>query len=460
MEPLAIIILAAGKGTRLGGNHSKALLQTSQGPLLELCLKTALSLSPEKVIVVTGHCRQEVEALARSVSPQVTFAFQEQQRGTGDAVRAALPALEAFSGDVLILYADMPLVRASSLQALRELHQREKATISLITVQTTLFHDYGRIVRDEHGQITRIIEAKDCSPQQLLGIERNPAYYMVDSAFLAPAITSIRPHNAQKEFYLTDLVEIAAREGQNRSTLVAADPLEFQGVNTWQDLITVERILRDRLVQSLLEQDVTVRDPASLIISPKVRLGRGCVIGPFVHLEGATIIGDGVTIEGAVCLTDCVVEQGAVIKWGTRATGASIGPHAAVGPFAHLRADTKLGSHAKIGNFVETKNAVLGEGAKASHLTYLGDCTVGTDANIGAGTITCNYDGVKKSRTEIGDSVFIGSNSALVAPVSIGKGAFIGAGSVITKDVEAGSLAVARAQQIEKKGWAIRKKKK
>lgn len=318
MEPIAIVILAAGRGTRLGGGTAKALLESVEGPLIELCLETALSLRPERLVVVTGFKREEVEAVVSRVAPHAQFAFQSEQRGTADAVSVALPALKGFNGSVLILYADMPLVLASSIEKMRAIHESEKATLSLITVHTTSFPDYGRVMRDDNGKVNRIVEARDCSPIQYATLERNPAFYLIDSAFLEPAVAAIKPQNAQNEFYLTDLIEIASREGQNISSLPASDLSECQGVNTWKDLALVNSYLQQRRVFQLLESGVRIVDTSSVFISRKAHIGSGVTIGPFVQILGNARIGDGAHLEGSNCVQNAEIKPGEVLAWGSR----------------------------------------------------------------------------------------------------------------------------------------------
>jgi bifunctional UDP-N-acetylglucosamine pyrophosphorylase/glucosamine-1-phosphate N-acetyltransferase len=393
------------------------------------------------------------------VDTGIVFAHQPEQRGTGDAVRCALPALEGFTGTVVILYGDSPLVSADTIRSLLKSLHDTQATLALISITADPSVPYGRILRDRtSGRILGIREAKDCSSEERLITEMNSGVYAVDSAFLAPAVTELKNDNVQKEFYLTDIVERAVREGQRVEAILAANSRELHGVNTLGELAMINRVLHEQKIKSLIDSGVNIEDPETVYIDEGVTVAPGARIGPNVQLRGATSIGANVVIEGSAFIKNCTVGAEATIKFSVAAEDASIGAHASVGPFAHLRGGTVLGDHVKIGNFVETKKAVLADGAKASHLTYLGDCTVGADTNIGAGTITCNYDGYKKFQTTIGRGVFIGSNSALVAPVTIEDGATVGAGSVITKTVERDSLAVTRAPQVAKVGWSKRKR--
>lgn len=462
------MVLAAGLGKRMQSELPKALARTSERTLIEHVLLTCSRLNPERCVVVTGHrgelVRKEVQSsleAGRWQCQKLIFAHQEQQRGTGDAVRSALAALEGFTGTVLIVCGDMPLVREQSLRALLDLHVHEKATLSLITLRTARPESYGRILRAAPGgRVIKIVEARDCSPEQLAIGEINAAIYAVDSAFLKPAIENLKSENAQGEFYLTDIVEQAANEGQSVSALVLYDAAEIQGVNTRYELALINRALLDRRIRDLLERGVELIDPQTFFIDPESSVAPGAKIGPNVQIRGASSVASGVIIEGCAYIADSQIAQNAHLKLGVRIENASVGARSSVGPFAHLRPGSELGEEVKVGNFVETKKARLEKGAKASHLTYLGDCSVGEEANIGAGTITCNYDGYEKFETVIGRDVFIGSNSALVAPVTIEDGATVGAGSVITKDVEKDSLAFTRAPQVAKPGWSKSKRER
>lgn len=461
-DPVAVVILAAGLGKRMGLDTPKVLVSTRQMPLLHHVLHTAKSLEPDRIVVVTGHKRELVHASVADgfgSEARIAFAHQPEQKGTGDAVRCALPALEGFIGTVVILYGDSPLVSTTTILDLLRTHRETNSTLALLSIEAAPTVPYGRILRDkESGRILGIREAKDCSPDEHRITEMNSGVYAVDSAFLAPAVSDLKNDNVQKEFYLTDIVERAVKEGQRVEAILATNPDELFGVNTLAELAMINDFLHGRKIASLIESGVVFEDPKTVYIDETVTIASGARIGPNVQLRGTTSIGPKVVLEGSAIIRNCTVGAEATIKFAVSAEDAAIGARVSVGPFAHIRAGTVLGDHVKIGNFVETKKAVLAEGAKASHLSYLGDCTVGADTNIGAGTITCNYDGFEKFTTTIGRDVFIGSNSALVAPVTIDDGATIGAGSVITKSVEKDSLAVTRAPQVAKPGWSKRKR--
>lgn len=466
MEPIAVIVLAAGLGKRMGNPFlPKVLTQTRERAIIDHVLLSVKDLNPEKVVVVTGFKRELVEdgirALAEKTAlPPVEFAYQEQQLGTGHAALSALPALEGFKGSVVIVVGDAPLIRAKTLAALVAHQEATKATVTILSVVANRHTSYGRVIRSEDGkQIKRVIELRDCSPDQAAITEVNAGFYSVDSAFLAPALKNLTNENDQKEYYLTDIVSAASEQGQNVTALVTNDLDEVQGINTQEDLALVNRELRTRLISELMNRGIQFEDPSTAYISRESIIDSNVKIGPNVHLIGKCTIGANTLIEGDAFLINTTIGANAKIKFCVRAEDAIIGENSAIGPFANLRPGTQLSNDVKIGNFVETKKAVIGSHTSASHLTYLGDCEIGEQTNIGAGTITCNYDGKSKFKTVIGNDVFIGSDTALVAPVSVGDGATIGAGSVITSDVPKDALALTRPQQVIKSDY-IRKSKR
>ena len=462
MEKVFCIILAAGLGKRLGGDLPKAIAQTRQGALIDLVLSSLSALKPQKTVIVVGHKRELVEQhVAQSAAAKghaIEFAYQAEQLGTGHAVRCALPHLTGCSGTVMISYADHPLFTPETLTHFTSYHSFKKSTLSMISFSAPPPNGYGRIIRNPAGAVVRITEAKDCNPEELLISEVNSGIYAVDSAFLKPAVEALEPNNAQKEYYLTDIVAKAANEGQTVSAFLLGDARESAGVNNRADLAFINSVLAERQVAELVASGVEFVDAKSCWIDPAVAVAPGAIIGPNVQLRGKTSIGAGAEIEGSSLLIDTEVHARAQVRLGSRVEGAIIGEETTVGPCAHVRPGTVLGKHVRIGNFVEVKNATLADGAKASHLTYLGDCEIGEDSNIGAGTITCNYDGYKKSRTTIGRGVFVGSNSCLVAPVKLGDGSLVAAGSVVTQDVPQDALALGRAAQVNKAEWAKRRR--
>jgi bifunctional UDP-N-acetylglucosamine pyrophosphorylase/glucosamine-1-phosphate N-acetyltransferase len=457
MDKICCIVLAAGAGKRMGGDLPKAIVQTREKALIDHLLDALQPLKPARTIVVAGHQQDLLKNhLSRSPSAaghSIEIAIQDQQLGTGHAVRCALPALKDFKGTVLITYADHPLFTADTLALFASYHAFKKATVTMLSFKASPPNFYGRVIRDSSGNVLRITEAKDCTPEEALVSEANSGFYAVDSSFLKPAVEALTNNNAQGEYYLTDIVEKASKEGQTVAAFALANATEAAGVNTPQELAAVNTVLMEREIHNLQGDGVNFVDPKSCFIDAGIKIGNGTTLGPNVQLRGATSIGEGVCIEGTAIIKDSSIAAQAIIKLGCHIEGAVIGEGTSVGPFAHVRPGTKLGAHVRVGNFVETKNATLQDGAKASHLSYLGDCSVGKDTNIGAGTITCNYDGYRKATTSIGENVFIGSNSALVAPVKIGSGALIAAGSVVTHDVPPDALGIARAKQENKAGW-------
>ncbi len=463
MEDQIAVVLAAGKGTRMGGELPKVLHETVDGPLLSSVLRELDQLSLKKIVLIVGYEKSRViEACnALDLSTPLETVVQEQQKGTGDAVRSALSAVEDHRGEILICCGDTPLLRSGIFRALFKRHEEAEATLSLLSTLHPIPGAYGRILRNkENGEIEAIREAKDCKDHELLNHEVNAGVYVVDSAFLPGALQTLESENAQGEYYLTDIVQKAVVEGQRVASVVHPDPEEIQGVNTPQQLALVNRSFLARRCEELVKGGVKLLDPHSLFIDRSAVVESGTVIGPNVQLLGATSIASGVTIEGTALIRDSSIGADSVLKLGVRIEEARVGSGASVGPFAHLRPGTEAENGVKIGNFVEIKKSKLGEGAKVNHLSYIGDASVGREANIGAGTITCNYDGYKKSLTEIGEGSFIGSNSALVAPVKIGNRATVGAGSTITKAVSDGALALTRPEQREIPGWSESKRKR
>jgi bifunctional UDP-N-acetylglucosamine pyrophosphorylase/glucosamine-1-phosphate N-acetyltransferase len=464
MEQICCVILAAGLGKRLGGDSPKALAKTRSGALIDLALDSLSHLSPVKTVIVVGHKRELLEQhLATSPAAKghtIETVLQPEQLGTGHAVRCALPALAGFTGTVILTYADHPLFTPETLKHFVAYHSFKKSTLTMLSFTAPPPNGYGRVVRGAKHEVLRITEAKDCNPEELLINEVNSGVYAVDSSFLKPAIESLENNNSQKEYYLTDIVEKAVKEGQTVCAFPLGDPQEAAGVNTVTDLAYVNHVLERRHIRALQATGVLFDDPSSCSLDATVIVKAGARVGPQVQLRGKTVVEAGATLEGSSLIIDSVIGVDVTIKLGSRVEGAVIGKEASVGPFANIRPGTSLGAHTRIGNFVEVKNATLHDGAKASHLTYLGDCSVGAESNIGAGTITCNYDGYSKATTTIGKGVFIGSNSCLVAPIKIGDGALVAAGSVITHDVPTDALALGRAKQEMKGGWAAARRAK
>ena len=458
-ENLEVIILAAGLGTRMKSSTIKILHRAAGRPIVDYVLDVAADLSPNPPVMVIGYQR---EAVQKSIGERARYAVQEQQLGTGHAVLQAAPAIEAGGVEgkrVLILSGDVPLTRPETLRGLIEEHERAGNALTLLTMKLDDPAMYGRIVRDPSGGVVRIVEAKDASEDEKRIDEVNAGIYVFNGEHLFDHLRNLSTDNAQGEYYLTDLLAILRDAGQRVGAMVVRDPTEVIGVNSRGELAQVEAEIQRRVVAKLMADGVTFRNPSTVVIDSTVRIGADTVVYPFVTLEGNTQIGEGCVIEPGVHLVNVRVGDDVHLKTGTVAEDAVIEDEASVGPYAHLRPGSQLGRRVKVGNFVETKKAVFGEGAKASHLSYIGDAEVGADVNIGAGTITCNYDGKKKHKTILEDGVFIGSDTQLVAPVRVGKGAYVGAGSTITKDVPPGSLALSRTPQRIVEGWVERKKK-
>lgn len=457
-QNLEVIVLAAGLGTRMKSSTIKILHRAAGRPIVDYVLDLAGNVCANPPVMIIGHQR---EAVQQAIGERARYAIQDQPLGTGHAVLQAASVLEPANGKrVLILSGDVPLTRAETLQRLIEEHERSANALTLLTMRLADPALYGRIVRDaSDGSVVRIVEAKDASEDERRIDEVNAGIYVFNGEHLFDNLRNLTPNNAQGEYYLTDLLEVLRTAGHRVGAVIAADPVEALGVNSRSELAQVESEIQRRVVTRLMAEGVTFRNPATVVIDSTVEIGADTVIYPFVTIEGTTRIGRNCVIEPGAHLINVTIGDDVHVKTGTVAEDAVIEEHASVGPYAHLRPGTKLGAKVKIGNFVETKKAVFGEGAKASHLSYIGDAEVGAGANIGAGTITCNYDGVNKHRTTIEEGAFIGSDTQLVAPVRVGRGAYVGAGSTITKDVPAAALALSRTPQKIVEGWANRKKK-
>ncbi len=457
-DNLEVIILAAGLGTRMKSATIKVLHRAAGRPIIDYVVDLAAEVSQRAPVVVVGHQR---EAVQKAIGERARFAVQDQQLGTGHAVMQAAMILEhedMTGRRVLILSGDVPLTRPETLRRLAEQHDREGNALTLLTIKLDDPGMYGRIVRDRNGAVTRIVEAPDANEKEKAIDEVNAGIYLFNATDLFANLRNLSTNNTQGEYYLTDLIAMVCESGKRVGAVMAADPLETVGVNSRGELAVVEAEIQNRVVQKLMTEGVTFRNPNTVVIDSTVSIGADTVVYPFVTLEGTTRIGEGCVIEPGVHLINTTVGDNVHVKTGTVAEGSTIGDEAAVGPYAHLRPGTKLARHVKVGNFVETKKAVFGERAKASHLSYIGDAEIGSDVNIGAGTITCNYDGVKKHKTVLEDGVFIGSDTQLVAPVRVGRGAYVGAGSTITKDVPADALALSRVPQKIVEGWASKRR--
>jgi bifunctional UDP-N-acetylglucosamine pyrophosphorylase/glucosamine-1-phosphate N-acetyltransferase len=445
---LDIVILAAGQGTRMRSALPKVLHPVAGKSMLGHVIDTARTLQPQGIHVVIGHGAEQVRE--RLAADDLNFVLQTEQLGTGHAVAQALPALSAER--VLILYGDVPLMEQGTLQRLLEKVGDEQ--LGLLTVDLNDPTGYGRILRDKTGKVLAIVEQKDATPEQRQICEGNTGILAVPGKRLGDWLGRLSNSNAQGEYYLTDVIAMAVADGLVVATEQPLDAMEVQGANDRIQLAELERHYQQRAARQLMAQGVTLRDPARFDLRGEVTVGRDVLIDINVILEGRVVIEDGVHIGPNCVISNSTLRKGAVVKANSHLEGAEVGEGADCGPFARLRPGAVLGAKAHVGNFVELKNAVLGEGAKAGHLSYLGDAEIGARTNIGAGTITCNYDGVMKHRTEIGARAFIGSNTMLVAPVKLGNEAMTATATTVTKDVPDGALAIGRAEQMNKPGMA------
>ena len=449
MQQLSVVILAAGQGKRMVSNLPKVLHSLGGKPLLAHVLIAASGLEAAVRIVVYGHGGEAVKAALVS-EPDVLWVEQAEQLGTGHAVAQALPLLDD-TGVTLVLYGDVPLIQSKTLQPLVDAAQRGQ--LALLTVELADPTGYGRIVRDDQGQVQRIVEEKDTTPSERCLSEVNTGILAVSTAKLRDWIAGLTNENAQGEYYLTDIIALAVCDGVPVEPFTVIEPLEVQGVNDRRQLALLERFYQARQAEYLMRNGVTLLDPARVDVRGVLNTGQDVVIDVNVIFQGMVRLGDRVKIGPFCVLKDAVIGDDVEILSHCWIEGAEVGPGAQIGPFARLRLDTRLAAGVHIGNFVETKKTTIGLGSKVNHLTYLGDAEVGAGVNIGAGTITCNYDGVNKHKTVIDDGAFIGSNSSLVAPVRIGKGATIGAGSTVSRSVPDGSLCLTRAQRKEIANW-------
>lgn len=454
-RPLAVVVLAAGKGTRMKSDLPKVVHPLLGRPVVGWVLEAAAPLAAERTVVVVGHGADAV----RDVLPVgVTTAVQEQQNGSGDALAAALPALDGFEGDVLVVNGDGALFRADTLRAVVEEHAAAGAKASALAIPSSQDLPYGRIISSADGALERIVEAVDATPAELAVRDLNAGVYCFDARSLAAACPRLSADNAKGEYYITDLVELIAGDGGTTRAVVAGGEEELLGINTRADLAEVERLLQSRVNGALMDAGVTISLPHTCLIEPTVQIEADAHIQPGTILRGTTSVGAGAVVGPHTVLEDTHVSAGARVVQST-CVSAHVGPGASVGPFGYLRPGSVLQEGSKVGTFVELKNTNLGPRSKVPHLSYVGDATVGPDANIGAGNITANYRpelGPGKQRTTIGARVRTGSDNVLVAPVTLGEDSFTGAGSIIVEDVPARALAIARARQVNLQDYADR----
>ncbi len=453
-RPLAVIVLAAGLGTRMKSDLPKLLHPVCGRPMLAYVLGAVADVGPERTVVVTARSH---DALAAILSEGVERAIQDEQRGTGDAAAAGVAALGGFAGDVVVLNGDHPLTTGSFVAGLVAAHRASGARATL-TAQTFDPGHYGRIVRDENGRLAGIVEYRDATPEQRAIAETNVGAYVFAADALRGALPRLRSDNDQGEYYLTDVIALLLADGDEVAVYRTEDRGVTRGVNSRVELAWVAAEVRRRLLEELMLSGVTIVDPESTYVDWGVEVGRDSVIQPQTHLLGATRVGSGCEIGPGSVLRDVTVGDGARVVQ-SHVLGCDVGPGATVGPFSYLRPGTVLDDGTKAGAFVEIKNSHVGRGSKVPHLSYIGDTEIGAGTNIGAGTITANYDGYRKHRTTIGDGVRTGSDTCLVAPVTVGDDAYTGAGSVITKDVPAGALGIARERQQNIEGYAERRRR-
>ncbi|MFJ5520991.1 bifunctional UDP-N-acetylglucosamine diphosphorylase/glucosamine-1-phosphate N-acetyltransferase GlmU [Streptomyces griseoluteus] len=459
IRPAAVVVLAAGEGTRMKSATPKVLHQICGRSLVGHVLAASRELDPAELVVVVGHAREQVAAHLAEIDPEVRTAVQEQQNGTGHAVRMALEELGgAVDGTVVVVCGDTPLLTADTLAALTGTHQADGNAVTVLTAEVPDATGYGRIVRDgASGAVTAIVEHKDATDEQRAIAEINSGVFAFDGRLLADALKQVRTDNSQGEEYLTDVLGILRAAGHRVGASVAGDHREIAGINNRVQLSEARRTLNDRLLTAAMLDGVTVVDPATTWVDVTVGFGRDAVVHPGTQLTGATRIEEGAEVGPNSRLNDTLVGAGARVD-NTVADGAVVGEGATVGPYAYLRPGTRLGVRSKVGTYVETKNASIGEGTKVPHLSYVGDATIGDFTNIGAASVFVNYDGESKHHTTVGSHCKTGSDNMFVAPVTVGDGAYTGAGSVITKDVPPGALAVARGQQRNIEGWVARKR--
>ena len=474
---LGVVVMAAGLGKRMKSDHAKVLHHVAGQPMVLYAVDVACQVAGHRIAVVVGHqadrVRHVVEAsvTARAGAPSVSLVEQAQQLGTGHAVLQSRPvfygANEARATNYLILNGDTPLLREHTVRELIRVHQAEGATVTILTALLDDPHGYGRVIRRStdashpdaavSSDVLKIVEDRDATPAERATKEINVGTYVVSGAFLFDALEKLEPKNAQGEYYLTDVVRMAVEQGDRVAAVVLENPDEGLGVNSRAQLAEAEQVVRQQIRERWLEAGVTMRDPRSVWIDAGVTIGRDTVLYPNVSLEGRTVIGEGVTVRSGVRITDCVVGNHVEILDSSILCESQVEDEAHLGPFAHLRPGVVVRKKAKVGNFVEMKKTELGEGSKANHLSYLGDATIARGVNIGAGTITCNYDGRQKYRTVIGEDVFLGSDTQLIAPVTIGDRSVVAAGTTVTQNVPADSLAISRVAQVNRVDWVTKR---
>ncbi len=449
--PIAII-LAAGQGTRMRSQRAKVLHAVAGRPMIHYPVLAAKSAGCARIVVVVGHQAQEVQAALEGLPCQ--SAVQRKQLGTAHAVLQAGRWFESARALVVVLNGDLPLIGPATIQRLLEAHRNQPATLSLASLRLADPTGYGRIVRSAGGRVVAVVEERDATAAERGLTEINGGLYVAEGRWLAGALRKIRADNAKGEYYLTDLVKIAVAGGGVVQAVLTEPPDELLGVNSRGELARAESLVRARIAARHLAAGVTMRHPETAFIDDEAAIGQDCLLYPMVQLEGRTVVGAGSTLHAGVRIRDSRLGAGVTVLDGCVIDRADVADGATIGPFARLRPGARIGREAKIGNFVEVKQSTVGARSKVNHLTYLGDSLIGKEVNVGAGTITCNYDGLRKHRTVIGDGVFVGSDVQFVAPVRVGREAVIAAGATVTRDVPAGALAISRVAQENRPGWA------
>jgi bifunctional UDP-N-acetylglucosamine pyrophosphorylase/glucosamine-1-phosphate N-acetyltransferase len=455
MKNLSVVILAAGEGTRMKSETPKVLHALAGKPLVRWVLAAVDGLKPDRIYMIVGHKSDQLRESLKDT--KVVFVEQKQRLGSGHALNQAAKYLKNYKGDILVLCADTPLISSAALGSLLKVHRKEKNTATVLSAEVERPFGYGRIVRLPSGQVEGIVEEKDADPLQKAIKEINSGIYCFQSPALWKALSKVTPDNAKKEYYLTDVLAIFNRQSLkvNASSLVCPD--EILGVNSRAELAIAERLVREKVLRNWMLNGVTIVDPGTTYISPDAVIGNDTIIYPGSWIEGKSVIGSRCIVGPYSFLKESAIGNGVEIRF-SYITNARVEDNVKIGPFAHLRPGAVMKTGSRIGNFSEVKNSVIGEGSKVNHLSYIGDATLGRDVNVGAGTITCNYDGIRKNKTVIGDHTFIGSNVNLVAPVNVGSDVLLGAGSTITDDVPSDALAIARARQVIKPGRKLVKK--
>lgn len=457
-EKLATVILGAGKGKRMKSKKAKVLHLLAGRPIIEYTLDLAKSLQTDKIVLVVGYQGDSAKALF--ADKKIDIVEQKEQLGTAHAVMQAKDVLKDFRGNILVLSGDVPLLKKKTIARLLKKHDKSKAVVTVLTARVPDPFGYGRVIRKKDSSIEKIVEEGDATKREKSINEINSGVYCFKKDFLFNTLKAIKRENVQKEFYLTDIIEIARKSGLPVNALLADDFNEIMGINTRVELANIEQMMRKNILSKLMLKGVSIIDPSSTFIDSTVNIGKDTIIYPHTQIYGNTKIGEDCIILSHSVIINSSIGHSVEIKGFVFITESIIGNNAKIGPFSHFRPETVLKEGVKIGNFVEIKKSVIGMGSKAPHLTYIGDSTIGKKVNIGAGTITCNYDGSDKHQTIINDEVFVGSDTQFIAPIKVGKGAVIAAGTTVTKDVPPYSLTLSRAEQINKENWVLQKIKK